>query len=70
MQPDDGGLWDEMISAAHAQFALSAVLHDVEVDPDGREGDLVNVALAAGVVGALQVLHDQEESPPDGGVRR
>lgn len=58
--PDDGGLWDDMIAAARGEFALSAACHDIDLQDD-RERLLVDAAIAAGVVGALAVMRDADE---------
>ena len=59
--PEDPGrdLFDRMESAAHAAFALSAAATDLVVETE-RERALVNAAIAAGVVGALSVLREDE----------
>ena len=63
MAEDPGrDLFDRMMSAAHASFALSAAATDLVVEGE-REGALVDAAVAAGVVGALSVM--REDGPTD-----
>lgn len=56
-------LFDAMMSAAHAHFALSAAVNGVELDPD--EATLVDAAIASGVVGALEVLKERDDGIPN-----
>mgnify|MGYP003296134557 CR=1 FL=1 len=57
---DDGGLWDRMLSSAQAEFSLSAASYNIDLTSD-RERTLVETALAAGVVGALAVMREDDE---------
>lgn len=54
-------LYQAAVDRAHAEFALSAAVHDIDLTSE-REKDLVEVAISAGVVGALAVVND--EPPP------
>lgn len=57
-RPPDADLAERMLAAAHAAFALSAASEGIEVGEDDRA--LVNAAVAAGVVGALFVMREDE----------
>lgn len=52
-------LFKAAMDRAHAEFALAAASNDVDLHTE-RERDLVETAIAAGVVGALAVVNDDE----------
>lgn len=58
---DPDPLFAQMVSAGHAAFTLAALDADL-VPAEGRESDLVDAAIKAGVLGALQV---DRETPSD-----
>lgn len=64
---DKAGLFERMLAEAEAAFALAAASEGIVV-AQGRESDLVTMAMQAGVVGALSV--DREEDVPDDIVTR
>ena len=59
MKPD---LFERMLTEAQGAFSLAAAAAGIEV-AEGREVELVNMAMQAGVVGALGV--ERDEASPD-----
>lgn len=57
-------LWDEMVSAGEAEFSLALTVHGAALPAKGRERALVEAAIAAGVVGALETIR-RGQPPPE-----
>lgn len=51
-----------MVAAGQAAFSLALAANDTELVTD-RERELVEAAIVAGVVGSLEVLRDDDDSP-------
>lgn len=52
-------LWDRMTAEGHAAFTLVSATRGIDLRSD-RERELVATAIAAGVVGALEVMRQDE----------
>ena len=59
-------LWDEMVSAGEAEFSLALTVNGAALPLRGRERALVEVAIAAGVVGALETIRRGQPEPSAG----
>lgn len=53
-------MFARMAAEGHAAFALASASNGVELASD-RERDLVTTAIAAGVVGALEVIRQDDD---------
>lgn len=61
-QPDDDdGMFLRMAAEGQAAFSLAAATNNIEVVSD-RERQLVDTAIVAGVVGALEVMRVKLEA--------
>lgn len=64
---DPDGLFEQMVAAGHTEFLLSSL--DEGIVLTDREERLVNAAVAAGVVGALAVLREDDAAQGDAPTR-
>lgn len=57
----DHPLFTRMVNEGHAMFALASAETPGMPDPDDADRNLIHAAIAAGVLGALAVMKDEDD---------